>query len=143
MKSIRRPMIFTCLKCEKKYENFRSRAKTTRYCSKACFDEARRHYRRCFYCDRIFRVKLTKVDAGKAKFCSRSCYSRYLNHHQIYTCICGQKVSRKPSQAKGRVFCSRTCFITFKRSKGTQTHTGGSGVTSFWTHGGFPAATPL
>jgi hypothetical protein len=108
-------MTFKCHKCGKQYENYKCRKDLSKFCSKACFDESRRHYRRCLECGKIFPVKLTDVERGAGKFCSRLCTARYHNLHKIFTCICGKKVSRKPSQSKGKVYCSQTCFIISRR----------------------------
>lgn len=114
-------IVLICEKCGKKYKQYPSRKKTSHYCSKACFDEARRHYRICEWCEKKFRVCLWDVTQGNARFCSKKCRGKAERQENIHRCPCGKYFHRKPSQIckSGHVYCSKTCWQLYKK-KGTK-----------------------
>ena len=73
----------------------------------------------CLQCNKRFDARRVDVKRGHAKFCSRSCSSKYrsLNssspQNNVTCATCGIGVYRKPSQIKNSknkiFFCSRVC----------------------------------
>jgi hypothetical protein len=110
-------IILTCQQCEKKYKSYPCRKKHSHFCSKACFNESRRHYRICRFCRRKFRVEMTDVEQGKALFCSKKCRGLASQNGQVFTCPCGKLIYRRPSQAKKHGYCSRACFLKYATKK--------------------------
>lgn len=103
--------------CGKKYKTYPSRKKNSHYCSKACFDEARRHYRICEECGKKFRVCLWDVEQGQARYCSKKCRGiADRNAHAKQCPYCHRMFLRKRGDSQ-RKFCSVEHYKLWKQSR--------------------------
>jgi hypothetical protein len=75
----REESIYTCEVCGKIFEAKLTPAQTLRnerrFCSKACFDQARRNRieRKCGFCGKTFEVIPANVASGRGRYCSKEC----------------------------------------------------------------------
>jgi len=103
----------TCLECKKNYEVYASRAKNSKFCSKACKDLNRKIYKNVVECPSCKTEFLSK--RGK-KFCSRDCYIGKVKVDRVtLKCNCCGKEYERPEH-KVTKYCSKACRLQAQSS---------------------------
>ena len=100
-----------CQNCNKQYK---SRKKTSKFCSKACFYIGRSKRKRiwikrkCLQCGKIFNGIPSEVKRNRAIFCTKKCYLEWRRKQRLIKCEnCGKIFERHNIK---RRYCSRKCF---------------------------------
>jgi hypothetical protein len=105
-------ILLKCQNCKKEYKIAPSKAKNSKFCSKACMDDARdvKVYYKCKVCSKEFK-------SGRPKtYCSRVCYEKDVKKERVdLKCHSCGKDYKKP---KGREtkYCSRDCTFIAQSS---------------------------
>lgn len=118
----------TCEYCGTGYWVKPSQCDTSKYCSRQCFDDARRKqplFKTCPQCGKVF-TRPSRKDLLRAVYCSRSCAARYRSDNNlpgyqrkpplVKTCVqCGVTFTRPNWKAhRDTVFCSQKCTAKYK-----------------------------
>ncbi len=73
----------------------------------------------CKMCGTEFSVKLSQLNLGWGKYCSKTCKTKNQCNGKFFSCFCCKKeVYRSLAQIKhsksGKIFCSKSCQTTWK-----------------------------
>ena len=105
-------IVINCSHCKKDYKIAPSKAKTSKFCAKACMDEARdvKVEYTCKVCKTVFK-------SGKPKtYCSRACYVKDVKKKRVnLKCQSCSKEYQKP-EGKETKYCSRECTFVAQSS---------------------------
>lgn len=101
-----------CQACGKQYK---SRKRTSKFCSKKCFFIGRKPRperiwieRKCLQCGKRFNGIPSEVKRDRAIFCARKCYSEWRKKQRTIKCEeCGNTFERHNIK---RRYCGRDCF---------------------------------
>lgn len=111
---------FICEQCGTRVVNWSLALGNSRYCSKACYDEAQRRgsYQACYTCgSRIYRQR---DRLGQARFfCSSEC-KRVANAGKFICKQCKREIEAYRSSARRKVFCSAECQAAFHQARSVQ-----------------------
>lgn len=106
-----------------------SRAGRAKYCSKGCFDDARRRVRvrdECDWCGNVFEVVPSRFLHGRGKHCSRKCQYesnssklRTGSRKELKCLNCGNSFEKLQSYLESKLgagkYCSRECRDKHRR----------------------------
>lgn len=104
-----------CEVCGAEFSVKPSRAKTAKYCSRKCSDEAKkdRVKRICKVCGNEFETLPSRIKAGRGDCCSIECKTIFRTDRiQVKCATCGKVFESVESHIKGRKnkYCSRACY---------------------------------